>query len=371
MADALKELKDLILAEREARITAETKRADQEASIEAKFQSLSKLVQEFDPKNSRPGFQSEVVVKPELLEDGKPKVPANTTTKIGANNNNNNDNITAFMVKGSDVDALVGDQSLLDTVMGKGAAPHLVVAPKPKTSKSGDFQGKLLDLTSDSDSDSERVDPAVAQLVSGLSKQRKKNKKNLALRKKLKVAASFAQYSRQVLKLINVKKELQDRFCGLLYWVNWLAKHEGWPVGRAYGNLWLKLAEQAEKKGGTPPPHDHLDSVLHTKAVAKAKKAIEKPATSGSNGLKLSDKVANSYPCENCSTPGHWATTCKDLCKYCGAAAGTHSCRVCSKRPGGPVTAKPTESASSNLSRGFGRGNGGGKDDSTSSTRKG
>lgn len=362
-------------ADREKREALDAKRAEADQARDARLDSITKLVTDFDSKNSRPGLQSEVTFNKVKQEDIVNGVPPPKTTPSGAG--------AQTGTKGPGDPLTTGDldeQPFVDSLMGK--VPKLVPATGANNNNNNNAKGKQpakvadikgkkwVDLTySSDDSDSEIVDPAVADTVKILSTKIKHNKKVEKVQKKLKNAKTFAEWSWQILKMLEKIMGLENAaiwvtaYIGILLRVNWLAKHEGWAIAHCYGKMWCKLADKAQTAGGAPPVYSALDTTLHTKAQARAKKegATNKGSgggPSGSNG-KLSDRVAAAFPCENCDSQGHWAHECPKACRYCKAAPGSHSCRQCSQRPGGAIA--PKQTTGQNSTRGAGRGGGGTK----------
>jgi hypothetical protein len=291
-----------------------------------------------------------------------PQVLPQVTPVLHPSNPNNNNDPTNFIVTGDK------DTDLQDALIGKGKSSFVgdKAVLKPTGKKGIPTGAHVVDFTMD-DSDEEEVgDPTeaatVANIFKGISSKLKKNKKSTLAKKKLKIAASYGEWTRRLVRFLlrNPNATTLNRYAQLIERVGWLNKHQGWNVARTYGNLWIKLDRERQLHEPNLPLLDPsvIDPAIHTKATAKAgrlQKDKEKLSSSSSSSTNnnnnnnsnsysnnnnnssssrpISASVYARFPCNNCGQTGHWSSRCPHPCKFCKAS---HDCKSCPKNPDKP-----------------------------------
>lgn len=240
-------------------------------------------------------------------------------SKFNINTNTNNNNNTTTTTNSSAPSLSLNDLNetnlLLSSMLGKRNTP--LVPPRDPNSRHPSLASKFIDLTKGSDDD---ATSQLGKVAKAWEKDLKAISDSYSKKDKLKKAASYAEFSRFILKRILGLTDVVAirRYVALLLAVNRLNHGKDWSFALAYALIWLKRDQKAAKLAPVDmeaarkllPPNNLDAEIIALAEIKKDKMALK---------LKKEnkDKKNKGSSCFVCGKAGHWANACPTPCSNC------------------------------------------------------
>lgn len=197
-----------------------------------------------------------------------------------------------------------------ESLLGKGKKPE---TPPNSSQAPPETLSKSMFLDFSEGGEGTTTADKFGEVARVLSKELKQVGSSSLKKNKMKSAASFILWEKRFRKKL---MELEDpvalkRYLDFVGIVSFVARHETWPIARAYAWRWIKLDRKAMKKAkkgeaANPPTSSEISAELLMRAKLKAGTV---PRDEGGKKKKV---------CFVCNQSGHYAAACTVPCSVCG-----------------------------------------------------